>query len=331
MLKWSPSRGPDVLPYAHRAVELDPNSAIILGNLADTYLRLGDLENAARYFEQTIAAHPDFVRGYAGYSNVLSDRGDKVGAIEAHRKAAELDPDSVGEAAELAFLYIIIGAFAEAEAVYRSMQERFAGHEITGAIGLAIALAKGEEPDTRAVIAAGLEKDISSSGALYLGYTALLGGEFELALDAFERAPGDLLATRKITPEFLDLWTGTLCELSWVLLETEGNEGFGRELLDKSIERYESGFHEDVRHTERFNWNLCYLLAGDTEKALDVLELELDNNATDLWPLLLRTPLYDAVRKDPRFVAMTSEFERRRAAQKDALRRKDKAKPGFEF
>ena len=124
---------------------------------------------------------------------------------------------------------------------------------------------------------------------------------------------------------------GALCELSWVLLETDGSEAFGRQLLNASIELYESGFDDRIRHTERFGWNLCYLLAGDNEKTLDVMALELENNFADRWRWWLQIPPYDAIREDPRFVAMRAEFERRMTEQRNELRRRDQARPSFEF
>ncbi len=122
-----------------------------------------------------------------------------------------------------------------------------------------------------------------------------------------------------------------MCELAWVLLEADGNKAFGRELLDASIELYESGFHEDVRLTEQYSWSLCYMLAGEHDKALDVLEIELDNHLTGNWAWYLRTPPFDAVRENPRFVAMRAKFERHMAEQLAELRRRGKARPGFEF
>ena len=332
MLKGNPARAPEAIPYAQRAVELDPNSAIILGNLADAYLDIGDLDNAARYFEQQIEAHPDFAQAYTGYADLRHHAGgDLVGAVEAQRKAIELDPDRVGITAGLAFYYAEMGAFAEAEALNQAMQERFAGHGLTVAMGSVIALAKGENPNVRPAVTAGLDAELSNFGAFILGITAMLGGEPELAYEALGRTYPGGLADQEITPEFMKWWLGNQCELSWVLLETEGNEAFGRELLSASIDLYESGFHEDIRHPERYGWGLCYLLAGDTEKALDVMTLELDNNYTGTWRWFLQTRPYDAIREDPRFLAMQAEWERRMTEQRDELRRRDTAKPSFEF
>jgi tetratricopeptide (TPR) repeat protein len=268
---------------------------------------------------------------YSAYADVLAVRGDLVGAIEAQQKMIELDPDSIPGAMDIVFFYAGIGAFEEAEAVHRSMEERFADHGLTRAGGAVIALARGEESSIRSAMAAGLENELSVYSAWVIGLTAMLGGEFDLAYEAFRRVSPDRLESQEITPEFITWWRGGLCALSWVSLETEGNEAFGQKVLEAAIQLYESGFHEGIRHIERYDWDLCYLLAGENDKALDVLERQLDNNFTGNWPWYLRTPPYDAIRNEPRFIAMQSEFDRRMAEQRDKLRARENRKPAFEF
>ena len=330
MLVRFPARAPEALPYARRAMELDPNSAIILSNLAFSYLVLGDLDNAVRYFEQQIEAQPDFTVAYGGYSGTLRLLGDLAGAIEAQRMMIELDPDSVQTSWSLALNYASVGAFEEADAVSRSMQERFPDRGLTRAIGPVIALAKGENPPIRGAVTAALQNELSTEAGMWLGYVALLGDEFDLAYEAYRRVAPNELADETVSDDFLNWWLGALCELSWVLLETEGNEAFGKDVLDASIRMYETGFHEDIRNKERYGWSLCYLLADDEEAALDVLQRELDQNSAGSWPWQLKTPPYDAIRDDPRFLAMQSEFERRTAEQLAILRNASK-RPAFEF
>ena len=331
MMKWNPARGPEALPHAQRAVELDPNSAIIIGNLADTYYRLGDITSAERYFRQTREAHPDFAQAHDGYADVLDLQGNFADAVESRKKAIELDPDNPSEAVDLAFAYAQIGAFEEARAVHQTMQERFSDHGLTEVLGIATDLAAGETANIRSVVAAALEQEGNFPGAFGLGYMAMLVGEFDLAYDAFDRATPTTtpLNEEEITPEFLTTWLGTLCEFSWVFLETEGNEALGEELLDASIQLYESGFHPDIRLKERYGWSLCYLLRGEDDKALTVLQRELDNHLVGNWPWNLKSQPYDAIRDDPRFIAMYSEFESRMAGQLAKLRAQNK--PAFEF
>ena len=329
MLIGHPMRGPEAVVYARRAVELDPNSAIILSNLGDAYLGLGDYENAKRYFTKTIDLYPDFTTALRGFATVLERLGDPLGAIHVRKKMIELDPDNALDAASLAFLYAEIGAIDEATSVYRWMQERLADHSVTLAVGPVIALADGEEFDTRSAITAALETELSTPAAFLLGYSAMIDNEFELAFDAFRRSDPDRLETSEVTPELLNWWIGSLCELSWVLLETEGNEEFGRKLLDASMELHESGFHSDMRKPERFNWSLCYLLRSEHDTALDLLERELDGNFTWNWPWLLSTQPYDSIREQPRFIRMQNEFERRMTEHRELLRKRDEPVIGF--
>ena len=244
-------------------------------------------------------------------------------------KVVELDPDSSGDASQLVFQYAEIGAFDEAEAAHRRMEEKFGQRDLALAVGPALAFAQGKEIDLRAAVSAGLEDELSSQAAFVLGYSAMLGNEFDLAYDGFRRSyPGDL-ENATITPDFMNWWLGSLCELSWVMLETEGNEIFGRELLRASIDLYENGFHPEMQGIERFNWSLCYLLTEDNGKALELLDRELEQSFTGNWRWLLRATPYDAVRNDPRFVVLWTRFEERASKHLELLRKMNR--PTFEF
>ena len=115
------------------------------------------------------------------------------------------------------------------------------------------------------------------------------------------------------------------------MLGSDGNEERGRELLNASIDLYENELVDILHDPESRDFDLCYLLSGEHDKALDIIELQLENKFVFIWRWQHAMQPYDAVREHPRFIAARAEYERRMAEQLTALRAKDKAKPAFEF
>lgn len=87
----------------------------------------GDLAAAAADFEQVIARHPDDWETLNNLGNVRVDAGDFPGAIEALRRASELNPRLAPTRLNLARVLREAGELAEAEAVLRSMADDFPG------------------------------------------------------------------------------------------------------------------------------------------------------------------------------------------------------------
>ena len=329
MLRRNLFRTEEALGYALRSAELDPNSAVIQANLTGIYGLLGDRDSYARSTNRLISMHPGSATAYSPAISLAARQGDLLGAIDASRKLVELDAGSAASLSELASRYAAIGAIDEARQSAQLLGERFANHPLVALTEISNALAAGESPDARPIISAILEDSPRGLTAYLAGYTALLLGQHDLALDAFGRATFEDLATVDFSRDFLGTQTGDLCYFSWALLETRGNEQRGRELLEKSIATIETGLPAGIRDRERFDAGVCYVLAGDNEKALDALEAQFAANLYGDWRWTLQLPLFDPLRDHPRFVGLQNQFDQLMAAQVSELRRRDK--PAFEF
>jgi len=329
MLRNNLLRVEEALTYGLRAAELDPNSAVILASLTNVYRDMGDDEKFARYARQVATAHPGFPGGLWNIARLAAQEGDRVSAIETLRN---LTRDNPGSASNLYFLsrsYASIGAFDEARESVQLLGEQFAGHALVDLGEIFVALAVGDTPDTRSTIATILENAPATAEAGNAGYAALYLGHYDLAVDAFGLAVLDDLTTMEFSRDFLGTWTDNLCAFSLVLLETKGNEQRGRELLEKSIALFENGLPDAVRHRERLEQGLCYLLAGDNEKALDAIERKMASHSVWDWRWFRQLPTYDTLRDDPRFVRLNDKYDRHMSEQVAELRRRDK--PAFEF
>ena len=329
MLRNDLYRVEEALGYAQRAAELDPNSAVILANLLGTYEILGDYESVARLTDQTLAIDPGFSQAHGSRAALLSLQGNFVGAIEANRKAVELDAGSAVGLYLHTGWHASIGAFDEARIIAQTLGERFPGHPLADLADINITTAEGGDPDTRAVITAVLDKNAAYSVAMRAGNAALDARQFDLALQAFNYAVRDDLTTMEYSREFVGAWSELLCTFTWLLYETPGAEDRGRELLSRSIRFFENELPDSINHRERFGLDACYILNGEPDKALDVLERQFENHFIVGWRWALQRSLYDPLRDRPRFIELQRRFEELMAGQVAELRREKR--PAFEF
>ena len=108
--------------------------------------------------------------------------------------------------------------------------------------------------------------------------------------------------------------------MAWIFMRT-GDEALGERLLQDSI-AYSEELYTVNNHADVLSLELCYLAAGDVEKALQSLETKLAHNHLDEWHLTATSPLYEAIRHEPRYQAVLMEVDRRITAQREAINSK---------
>ena len=74
-----------------------------------------------------------------------------------------------------------------------------------------------------------------------------------------------------------------------------------------------------MEHAHVWSPELCYLAAGNTEKALQSLESQVADNHLDGWLTFHRMGVYDLIRHEPRYQALAEERERIIATQLEAI------------
>ena len=90
-------------------------------------------------------------------------------------------------------------------------------------------------------------------------------------------------------------------------------------LLRQAISYIDDALPSAVEHSDWDGPDLCYLTAGDTEKALLSIETQLSHNHLYAWNVSALLPIYDPIRHEPRYQAVWAEYERRIAVQREAI------------
>ena len=75
-----------------QALALDPQQANIMGNMAESYRKLGKLDEALDAYKKAIAINPNESVFYTNMGVVLDKMGKREESLEAYKKAASLNP-----------------------------------------------------------------------------------------------------------------------------------------------------------------------------------------------------------------------------------------------
>ncbi len=94
-------------PYFEKAIKIDPNYFLGIQLLGQTYVELGDYEQAKPLFERCIQLDPSKPEAYVDLGVALSHLGHLKEAREYYQKALEISPDLAAAYQNLAGIYVI--------------------------------------------------------------------------------------------------------------------------------------------------------------------------------------------------------------------------------
>ena len=114
-----------------RAKELDPLSSPINNNLSTIYLIQKDYDASIENSLKTIDLDPNFSPSYVTLGHAYLKKGRTTEAIATLEKAVELSSRDVG-LSELGYGYGVTGKRAEANAIVKELEEKYARKESNG-------------------------------------------------------------------------------------------------------------------------------------------------------------------------------------------------------
>jgi len=171
-------------------VSKSPHKARPHNNLADSYEKIGKLDEAMKEYKLIIERiNPNYMRAYYGMGNVYKEMGKPKEAIEQYRKALRLNPKFAHAQNNLAMAYEEIGMREEAIEAYKKALK--INPNFTKAYNnLAIAYAeKGMVEEALATISNALSKDPGYAiGYVNLGQIYLGTGDYDRAEQALQQA-----------------------------------------------------------------------------------------------------------------------------------------------
>jgi len=318
-----PLRIQEQVDLARKAAELDPRSSLLSMNLGTKYRNQGLYALAEGQFKKVIELNPDFAPGYSSLAVLyMLLMGEFDRALLPALKAVELDPGNHGNKMILVFLYIQLNDLDAAQKAREDMASHGAAEWRLGFADVLINFAKSistQNPaDTLESINRLLPKIKNFQFENHLvGFLALTQGDVQLSREIFlSNNPGWL--EPDLWPELVERSRKGACTVAWVLMNS-GDEDLGSALVDQAISYMDDFLPLAVEHADWDFPEVCYLIAGDTEKALLSVETQLAHNHLYAWNAVHLLPMYDLIRHEPRFQAAVAEREWRISVQRKAI------------
>jgi TolB-like protein/DNA-binding winged helix-turn-helix (wHTH) protein/Tfp pilus assembly protein PilF len=326
ILKRDPLRIQESIDLMQKAAILDPRSAIIGANLGGAYYYRGLYQQAERQYRKVIELHPDFatVYSYLAYQYQYA-MGQFDKALPLAIKAATLNPENDYHNLRQVRAYMQLGDLEAAQEVRDKMADSGAIGWMLDYVDVLIRFDNGNPTDIREAINRLLPK---------MQHTSSRQNGLRLSLGLIALARGDIQLSREIylsvEPRWLepDQWPALIisnvssnvtgCIVASLLMNT-GDQELGAALLQQSTAFIEDPLTLLTVHPDQFFPDLCYLTAGDTEKALLSIETQLDHNHLNDWNVVHKLRMYDLIRNEPRYQAAWAERERRIAVQREAV------------
>jgi TolB-like protein/lipoprotein NlpI len=317
-----PQLSDESIRLLQKAAELDPRSSIIRLNLANRYRFRGLYSMAEQQFLKMMDQNPGFemgIRTVGGFYGMDLGRFDK--ASEYALKALELNPQSMGTLYQMLDIYLNLEDFESAENVLVLMNDIDSNHQQTILAELALAIHQKNRSGAREVL-----NNLTSTFANVPRQARLLGF-LELALGNKNHAREHYLRANPqwLDPDHVQQPTDLIsegCIVAWLLINT-GDIEAGQAVLRQSLFQFEEVLGNFTEHVDATHVEVCYLTAGNTEKALNNIETKLAHNHLYDWKLNHTLPMYDQIRHEPRYQTALAERSRLLTIQRKAVKQMD--------
>jgi TolB-like protein/Tfp pilus assembly protein PilF len=316
-----PLRTQENIDLLQKAAKLDPRSYIIGLNLGLNYGSRGLYTLAENQLKKVIELHPDSQTAYIFLAGLYwSFMGQYDKGLDLFNKASELNPEFKFYLQKVG-IYLNLGDLEAAQEMRDKLAGSGADESMVGLADAEISFVKGNPAGTREIINWLLPKfQTNSFRRVRLGVMAIAQGDIQLSREIFlSREPRWLEPDQWPGLMGTDFWGNqTGCIVAWLFLNS-GDQELGTALLEQTTAYVENSMPLLTEHHDAFFPETCYLIAGDTEKALLSIETQLAHNHLTNWYLVHQMPMYDQIRFDPRYQAVLAERERRLSVQRENI------------
>jgi len=325
LIKSDPLRMEEAIDLMQKAAKLDPRSAIISNELGWIYEAKGLYKLAENQYRKTIELNPDFELGYRHLAILYSRHmGQFDKALASLNKAIALRPEFLFYKLWKGGIYMELGDLEAQKEGRDKLADSGASEWLLRHVDAHISFIKEDPTGTRETIN-------------WLVAQIQLPHGYHMRLSSVALAQGDIQLSREIylsvEPRWLepdqwpalmgvgDMWLRkTGCIVAWLFLNT-GDQELGTALLQQATAYIEDTLPLKTEHPDQPFPEICYLTAGDTEKALLSIETQLSHNHLSNWSVVHQMPMYDQIRHEPRYQAAWAERERRISVQRENVQK----------
>ena len=317
-----PLRTQENIDLLQKAAKLDPRSRIIGLNLGINYTRRGLYTLAENQLKKVIELHPDSETAYvflAGVYWVFMGQFDK--ALDLYNKASALNPEFYFYNLPKGAIYRNLGLPEAEQGARDKLADAGAEEWILATADVHISFGRGNPAGTLELINWQLPKvQQMTMRRVRLAALALAEGDIQLSREIY----------LSVEPRWLepDQWPGLMgidfwgvqtgCVVAWLFLNS-GDLELGTALLEQTTAYVDDSMPLLTEHHDANYPEMCYLTAGDTEKALLSIETQLAHNHLADWYIYHQLPMYDQIRDEPRYQAVLAERERRVSVQRENI------------
>jgi tetratricopeptide (TPR) repeat protein len=319
-----PSRAQESLRLTRQAVDLDPLSPILQYEVVEKLMFLGRFDEAESRVTGLIESDPEFPVFLTAMAGIKSLNGHIDEQVIWTRRKLELDPGDIQEHQNLAFAMLDLGDSSQIPEIRKQMEAIDAQHFSHGFVDIFESLYQNNYKGALEAVN-WLEREFGQQPSFqgFFGFLHTLDGDYEKARTAFEMAEPRFF-DRSTFRAAIEQQVGQGCLNAWLIMRT-GDPELGQELLEMTIRYLEDELPRYIDHADRFGYAGCYLAQGDTQKALDAFETQVEHGHYSGWWIFTKLPWFEPLRGEPRFEAALQTIRDRMAVQRENLARLDAA------
>lgn len=316
-----------VIELLSKAAELDPLSPIIRLNLAGAYRDSGQYEVAEQQYLKMVDVNPGFGLGLRTLTYFyMRNLGRFDQATVYAQKAQELDAGQRANLFTMASIQLNLGEFSGAGTILDRLRELDINSRATVQLDIERNLLMHNFANARVAIdSLSSNFEGNTTGMMNMAFYMLAAGDIDRAKEIYAAATPDWFDADGIRRSRVRNVHG--CAYSWILMNT-GDTELGERLLQENTAAFDETLFAESEHIGLYKPEICYLSAGDKDRALRSIETQFDHKHLFDWKLYHLLPMYDLIRDEPRFKAVDQEFEQEIATQRQAVRRIE-AEPGI--